>query len=84
MRGGRRVLQMESEIEKVLKEGEPKEFWISNEERKQLIDILVMIGTALDKGNLYFNKPGESNKKFSVFCVEIARRLANMPVEETH
>jgi hypothetical protein len=72
-----------SDIEKTLKcpEG-PQDFWISNEDRLQLIDILVCVSHALKLGKLWFNKPGPDNAQHAEFCEAIARRFANMPVEK--
>jgi uncharacterized protein YccT (UPF0319 family) len=71
-----------SEIEKALKT-EQEEFYISNEERKQLIDMLTMTSVALRLGKLWFNKPSkEYNKQFADFAETMAKRFANMPVHE--
>lgn len=73
-----------SEIEKVLKDDE-QEFWISDDERKRLIDMFTMIARVIESGDLWFNRPGiESNRQYAEFLRTMAKRFANMPVQSSN
>ena len=69
-----------SEIEKALKD-ETQDFWISNDERLTLIEILACVASVLRTGDLYFNGRGKHNLKYADLCTAMAKRFANMPVE---
>lgn len=72
---------MKSEIEEALKEKE-HEFYINNEERITLCEILIYIGDALKSGHVYFNGKGKHNNSYADLCIDIAKRFANMPVHK--
>lgn len=72
---------MTSQIEEALKEQEC-EFYISNEERITLCEILANIGVILKTGQVYFNGKGKHNDSYADLCIEVAKRLANMPVHK--
>lgn len=72
---------MKSQIEEALKEQE-HEFYINNEERITLCEILSNIGVILKSGQVYFNGKGKHNDSYADLCVAIAKRLANMPVHK--
>lgn len=61
-------------------EGEERDLHLSNEDRKLLVEVLGMTGAMLRDGKLWFNEPGERNKKYADFCNDMAERFANMPV----
>ncbi len=69
-----------SEIEKALKD-EVKDFWISNNERVTLIEILACVASVLRTGDLYFNGRGKHNLQYAKLCADVAKRFSNMPVE---
>lgn len=72
-----------SEIVNALKTHREEEFWISDAERKTLIEILVSVCAMLRKGRIWFNQEGlEHNECYAHLCQELARRFANMPVEK--
>jgi len=70
-----------NDIEQLLKT-EEQDFWISEDERKHLIDVLSFIAAALFDGTIWFNKPGKENLEHSRFCAEIAQRFTNMPIHK--
>lgn len=72
-----------SDIEKALKE-EQQDFYISNEERISLIEILACVASVLRTGNLYFNGKGDHNLCYADLCIELAKRFANMPINDEH
>ena len=72
---------MSSEIEKALKDV-TKEFYITNEERLTLCEMLACVSVVLREGKLHFNGPGEHNLNYAALADDIARRFANMPVEQ--
>ena len=72
-----------SEIDTALKDKD-RDFFITNEERQHLVEILANISVVLRAGKLWFNAPGPENIKHAEFCEEIAHRFANMPVQMEH
>lgn len=70
-------------IEEALKT-RPEEFHITNDERITLIEVLSFISCALKQGQLKFDSAGSqtTNAQYGEFCECIARRFANMPVQE--
>ena len=73
-----------SEIEKHLRDSEEGEdLHISNADRKMLVDLLACVSVALGSGKLWFNKPGKKyNQQFCEFADKMARKFANMKVEQ--
>ena len=71
-----------SEIEAALKDEEAP-FHISNEERLMLVEVLGCIASVLKAKKLTFEtKSGPANSYYADFCLEMAKRFANMPVEQ--
>ena len=65
-----------------LRQGEGEDVHISAEDMKQLVDILGFISAALSSGKIWFNKPGKSNQKHAVFCKQMAKKFANIKIEQ--
>ena len=65
-----------------LRHGEGEDIHISAEDMKQLVDILGFISEALSSGKIWFNKPGKSNQKHAVFCKQMAKKFANIKIEQ--
>lgn len=74
---------MKSQIEAALK-GETQDFFITEEERITLVEILGCVCAVLMTGVLHFNGKGDHNKTYANFCYEMARRFANMPIHKEH
>jgi hypothetical protein len=71
-----------SDIVEALK-GEEKDFWISNDERIALCEMLACVAAALRTGKLWLNSPkAKCNEDYAALAETIARRFANMPVEK--
>jgi len=69
-------------IEEALKDGDPTpDLSISNEERIALIEILGMVGGALQSGKLWFNSPKADQKPFINICMTMAKKFSNMEVQ---
>jgi len=60
---------------------EDQDFIISKDDMTTLTEILAFVSVALKSGNLYFNGKGDHNLIYAEFCDVMARRFANMPVE---
>lgn len=73
---------MKSEIEEALK-GETEEFYIDNNERIALCELLACVAAALKTGKLWFNKEGIHNQwPYIKLCDDMAKRFANMPINK--
>lgn len=71
-----------SDIEAALKDEEAP-FHISNEERIMLVEVLGSVASVLKDGKLWFNAQGDKcNHMYADFCLDMAKRFANMPVEQ--
>jgi hypothetical protein len=72
----------DSKILDALKEDDESPFWISNDERIMLTEMLASVSVVLRNGSLWFNKKGDPvNQQYADLADCIARRFANMPVE---
>jgi hypothetical protein len=61
--------------------GEP--LHISKEECIELVEILTMVGAVLESGKLWFNSPDDPiNPHASEFCQKLAKRFANITIEQ--
>lgn len=62
---------------------EQQDFWIADQERIALCEILTMIAAALKSGSIWFNKNDrEFQQQYIDLCETIAKRFANMPVKQ--
>ena len=73
---------MSKTIEEALKDELTPDISISNEERIALIEILGMVGGALQSGKLWFNRPDADQKPFIDICMTMAKKFANMEVHQ--
>lgn len=74
-------MKEDSKLSEILKDV-TNDFWISNDERKMLIDMLICVSIVLKEGKLHFNGKGKHNKKYADFCLTMAGRFSNMPINE--
>lgn len=69
-----------SKIVEALKD-ETAEFFINDNERVSLCELLVFVAEVLDSGKLWINsRKSTANRDYANLCRVIAKRFANMPV----
>lgn len=73
-----------SDIVEALKGEDTEAFWICDSERVLLCEILACVSVVLKNGKLHFNGHGEHNTKYAEFCDDMARRFANMQIEQAN
>lgn len=61
---------------------EGEDVHIGLEDMKQLVDVLGSVAALLRDGTLWFNQPGEKNQKHADFCERMARKFANIKIQQ--